>query len=128
MAERLPRLGYDEDNCFYFDRMKPITVDGEDLFEECNEIELCAEIEAENDRLLEENAKQAASLCERPTVWAYEQVCAALRKHKTENIRLRKAPEELLHAVDRSDFRSILSEAATRLHAALAPTPEPADD
>lgn len=47
----LPRIGYDGDESIYFDRTKPITVEGAQFFEECDPEAVCAEIEEERDRL-----------------------------------------------------------------------------
>ena len=46
MAElQLPRIGYDDDESIYFDRTKPIVVDGESFFEECDPERVCAEMQ-----------------------------------------------------------------------------------
>ena len=66
------RLGYDGDEGIYFDRTKPAGQECEErgqLYEECDPVEVCGDLEADNGRL-REAMKDAAHILRCLTVQA----------------------------------------------------------
>ena len=47
------RLGFDGDEGIYFDRTKPVVVDGEIQFEECSPAEVCDALQAVLEEILD---------------------------------------------------------------------------
>jgi hypothetical protein len=67
------RLGYDGDEQIYFDRRKPVDVDGVTRFEECDPVEVCGELQAALEKIIDRI----------PSTWAHEVVRKALPSPET---------------------------------------------